>query len=66
VQILDNQIQMYVVVGAIYILINYGLSKLAGYVQRRTARGRKTRNLPGAAPPAALAGASVGTGDGGF
>lgn len=46
VQFLDNQIQMYVVVGVIYILVNYGLSKLAGYVQRRLARGRKTRALP--------------------
>ena len=45
VQILDNQIQMYVVVGAIYILLNYGLSKLAGYAQRRMARGPKTRTL---------------------
>ena len=43
VQFLGNPIQMYVVIGAIYILINYGLSKLAGYVQRRLARGRKTR-----------------------
>lgn len=62
VQFLNNQIQMYVVVGLIYILINYGLSKLAGYVQRRMARGRKTRNLPTeAAPPAAVA-AAAGTG----
>jgi glutamate transport system permease protein len=45
VQILDNQIQMYVVVGVIFILVNYGLSKLAGYIQRRLARGRKTRTL---------------------
>jgi glutamate transport system permease protein len=62
VQFLNNQIQMYIVVGVIYILINYGLSKLAGYVQRRMARGRKTRNLPTeAAPPAAVA-AAAGTG----
>ncbi|MGX6602591.1 amino acid ABC transporter permease [Micromonosporaceae bacterium Da 78-11] len=55
VQFLDNQIQMYIVVGAIYILINYGLSKLAGYAQRRLARGRKTRNLPiGPAPEVAV------------
>jgi glutamate transport system permease protein len=62
VQILDNQIQMYVVVGTIYILINYALSKLAGYVQRRMARGPKTRGLPteAAAPPAAVL--AVGTG----
>jgi len=56
VQILDNQIQMYVVVGAIYILINYGLSKLASYAQKRLARGRKTRALPvEAEAPAAVA-----------
>jgi len=55
VQFLHNQIQMYIVVGTIYILINYGLSKLAGYAQRRLARGRKTRNLPTEAPPAAVA-----------
>jgi glutamate transport system permease protein len=64
VQILDNQIQMYVVVGAIYILINYGLSKLAGYVQKRLARGRKTRNLPIEAEPPAAVGAAVGGGGG--
>jgi glutamate transport system permease protein len=46
VQILNNQIQMYVVVGAIYILINYGLSKLAGYAQRRLARGRSLKPRP--------------------
>jgi glutamate transport system permease protein len=62
VQILDNQIQMYVVVGTIYILINYGLSKLAGYVQRRLARGRKTRGLPVEAEPPAAVGAAVGGG----
>ena len=63
VQILDNQIQMYIVVGTIYILINYGLSKLAGYVQRRLARGSKTKNLQveTAAPPAAV---GAGTGGG--
>jgi glutamate transport system permease protein len=65
VQLLDNQIQMYVVVGTIYILINYGLSKLAGYVQRRMARGRKTRNLPVQAEPPAAIGAAVGGGGGG-
>ena len=46
VQVLDNQIQMYIVVGTIYILVNYALSKLAGFVQQRLARGRKTRGLP--------------------
>jgi glutamate transport system permease protein len=50
-----NPIQTYAVVGAIYILVNYLLSKLAVYVQRRLARGRKTAGLPAEAPPAALA-----------
>lgn len=52
VQNLENPIQVYTVVGAIYILVNYALSKLAEYVQRRLARGRTTRNLPATAPPA--------------
>lgn len=64
VQILDNQIQMYVVVGTIYILINYALSKLAGYVQRRLARGPKTRALPVQVEPPAAVGAAVGGGGG--
>ena len=64
IQSLGNQIQMYVVVGAIYILINYGLSKLARYVQRRLARGRKTRTIARPEQPAAAltAAASAGAG----
>jgi glutamate transport system permease protein len=66
VQFLNNQIQMYVVIGTIYILINYALSKLAGYAQRRLARGPKTRALPAQAePPAAvtaLGGGGAGVG----
>ena len=64
VQILDNQIQMYIVVGAIYILVNYGLSKLAGYVQRRRARGSKTRNLPPPAEPSTALVSQAGAGGG--
>jgi glutamate transport system permease protein len=62
IQVLENPIQMYIVVGAIYILINYALSKLAGYVQRRLARGRKTRGLavPERPAPAVTAEATVG------
>jgi glutamate transport system permease protein len=45
IQVLNNPIQMYAVVGAIYIAVNYTLSKLAGYTQRRLARGRKTAAL---------------------
>jgi glutamate transport system permease protein len=55
-----NPIQMYIVIGGIFILVNYGLSKLAGYVQRRLAQGRKTRGVGGAKPPAAL-GAGIQT-----
>jgi glutamate transport system permease protein len=55
IQALDepNPIQTYAVVGTIYILVNYALSKLAEYVQRRLARGRKTRALPAETAPAA-------------
>jgi glutamate transport system permease protein len=64
IQVLTNPIQMYVVVGTIYILINYGLSKLAGYVQRRLARGRKTRGMPALEQPAQAAMAEAGMGGG--
>ncbi|MBT8227211.1 MAG: amino acid ABC transporter permease [Dactylosporangium sp.] len=38
VQVLENPIQVYTVIGAVYILVNYGLSKLAQYIQRRQSR----------------------------
>ncbi|MEO3925851.1 amino acid ABC transporter permease [Micromonosporaceae bacterium B7E4] len=58
---LENPIQVYTVVGAIYILINYLLSKLAEYTQRRMARARKTRGLPTqAAPPSIMPQAGPG------
>lgn len=47
-RLLRNPLQMYVVVAVIFIVVNYTLSKLAVYTQRRVARGRRT-----AAPPAA-------------
>ncbi|MGH3680972.1 MAG: amino acid ABC transporter permease [Natronosporangium sp.] len=46
---LRNPLQMYAVVGVIFIVVNYTLSKLAGYVERRVARGRRT-----AVPPPAM------------
>jgi glutamate transport system permease protein len=49
IQVLGNPIQVYTVIGAIYIAINYAVSKLAQYMQRRIARGRKTP--PGAHVP---------------
>ncbi len=45
IQILNNPIQMYAVIGAIFIMVNYTLSKLAAYTQRRLAHGRKTAML---------------------
>jgi glutamate transport system permease protein len=53
--VLGNLIQTYFVVGVIYISMNYTLSKLAEYTQRRLARGRKTATtMAGAVAPAAL------------
>jgi glutamate transport system permease protein len=46
---LDNPIQVYTVIAVLFIAVNYSLSKLAQYIQRRLARGRKT------APTAATA-----------
>jgi glutamate transport system permease protein len=37
IEFLDNPIQMYAVVGTIFILVNYALSRLARYAQRRLA-----------------------------
>lgn len=49
---LDNPLQMYAVAGAMFIVLNYALSKLAGYVERRVARGRRTAGpAPGARRP---------------
>jgi glutamate transport system permease protein len=41
VNVLQNPIQLYVIIGVIYITVNYALSKLAQYLQRRVAQGRK-------------------------
>jgi glutamate transport system permease protein len=62
---LGNPIQTYVVIGAMFIAVNYSLSKLAQYVQHRLARGRKTRTLPAQnPPPAALVAPAEGGGAG--
>ncbi|HEV7897704.1 MAG TPA: amino acid ABC transporter permease [Planosporangium sp.] len=37
-QFLHNPIQVYFVIGVFFIVVNYALSKLAGYVQRRMSR----------------------------
>ncbi|GLY04760.1 MULTISPECIES: amino acid ABC transporter permease [Actinoplanes] len=49
---LSNPIQVYIVIAVLFILVNYSLSKLAQYVQRRLARGRKTADTPTQNPPA--------------
>ncbi|TWF94116.1 amino acid ABC transporter permease [Saccharopolyspora dendranthemae] len=41
IQNLNNPIQTYIVVGAIFILINYLLSRLATFTERRLSQGRK-------------------------
>lgn len=46
IQTLRNPIQTYVIVAVIFILINYGLGKLAEYVERRLSRTRKTAAAP--------------------
>jgi glutamate transport system permease protein len=55
-RLLRNPLQLYAVVGIIFILVNYALSKLAVYVERRVARGRKTAAPP---PPQAAVEAAV-------
>jgi len=58
IQILNNPIQMYAVVGAIYIAANYALSKLAEYLQRRLARGRRSPGPAPTPPPSTVAATS--------
>ncbi|TDB97810.1 amino acid ABC transporter permease [Micromonospora fluostatini] len=55
--VLNNPIPVYIVIGVLFIVVNYSLSKLAQYVQGRLARGRKTTDTPTAAPPPAIAAA---------
>jgi glutamate transport system permease protein len=60
-QLLHNPIQLYFVVGVFFILVNYALSKLAGYVQRRLSR-RGMYAHPGAAAVADTAATGAGGG----
>lgn len=41
IQNLSNPIQVYAVIGAIYVAVNYGVSRLAQYAQRRVSAGRR-------------------------
>jgi|SRR6476660_1760467 len=56
-QILHNPLQMYFAIGVIYIAVNYALSKLAQYVQRRLARGRRSAGVAQTAHTPAAVGA---------
>jgi glutamate transport system permease protein len=58
IQVLHNPIQVYTVIAAIYITLNYSLSKLAVYAQRRVARGKKSP--PGAVVPDVLTPSRLG------
>ncbi len=55
VGVLDNPLQMYAVIGVLFILVNYALSKLAHYVQHRLERRRdiKPGELPHVPPSVA-------------
>jgi glutamate transport system permease protein len=55
-------LQMYLAVALVFILINYGLGKLAEYVQRRTARAGRTALRAGAPPAKELVAAGDGMG----
>jgi glutamate transport system permease protein len=54
---LRNPLQMYAVVGVIFIVVNYALSKLAVYTERRIARGRR---IPAGGEAVAEAGGEAG------
>ncbi|MCM4083646.1 amino acid ABC transporter permease [Paractinoplanes hotanensis] len=60
--VLSNPIQVYTVIAVLFIAANYSLSKLAQYLQRRVARGRRSsvRATP-VPPPPAVAAASNAT-----
>jgi glutamate transport system permease protein len=42
VQNLGNPLQLYLLIGALFIAVNYGLGRLAVLVERRVSRGRRT------------------------
>ena len=61
IQNLRNPIQTYLLVAVMFILINYALSRLAIYVERRLSRSKKTLHVEAEAEAAAVtAGAGVG------
>ncbi|MGC9666461.1 amino acid ABC transporter permease [Planosporangium sp. 12N6] len=62
-QLLHNPIQLYFVVGVFFIVVNYALSKLAGYTQRRLSRrglsGRGRDDDPATAESVAAPGSTT-------
>jgi glutamate transport system permease protein len=63
IQNLGNPIQTYLVVAVIFIVVNYALSRLAIYVERRLSRSKKAAAVP--AEEVQLAAAHTGAGFGG-
>jgi glutamate transport system permease protein len=57
---LRNPLQMFALVAVMFILVNYALSRLAVYTERRIARGRKTALIRRPAIPAAAGEAGGG------
>jgi glutamate transport system permease protein len=55
-------LQLYIAVALVFILINYGLGKLAEYVQRRTARAGRAARQPGVEPKELVPAGADGTG----
>jgi len=66
IQNLGNPIQVYTVIAVIYISVNYTISRIAVYTQRRIARGRKTppgAHIPDTTVPSLLGGATAVEGE---
>ncbi|TDC58140.1 amino acid ABC transporter permease [Micromonospora sp. KC207] len=61
--VLGNPIQVYVVIAALFIAVNYSLSRLAQYIQQRLTRGRKTAGTPAQQPPATVPTSQYAAGD---
>lgn len=59
VQNLSNPIQTYLIVAVVFIVINYGLSKLAVYTERRLSRSKKSAAIIEATEEATLAESGV-------
>lgn len=62
---LRNPLQLYLIVGALFIMINYLLSKLAVWVERRISRARRIRSEPRDDAPGVTVPAPVNTGTAG-